>query len=173
MDFNLKKELSNKICDLLGTSPNTYSKIGITHKDLFINKNIKIYFEEDGLEANFPLYLGKAGSILCLLFVGIWKDNLNIEHFETNCIFSFLDSNNKIDKLSPLIGFSYDYMNNEDDGILLNKFKNQWINLSLVQRLQLVLGLEKMVQEGVQWSEFSFDDFDELHANLAEILDLN
>lgn len=178
MNNELTKELAKKICKDLGATPISFQKAGVTHKDLLTEKIINIStFREDGQEIvlqNKVWYgeaIGGQGITCCLLSISDKPSSVNKEEdiFDIYLIIGFKDINGKVLSDSFCFGLSYDYSN--EDGNFFLKIKDKWTEATIGQKLQLTLGLETFVQEGVIWTNGNFPN--ELWDALRELIELD
>lgn len=168
-DFALSKELSRKIAQDLGATPVSIGKTSMTHNDLSI-KSLKVQVEND-LVKNIPMWYGEAiGSLgkTCCLLSAIEP---NPDSLELAAVIGFKDFEDNLQEGSPRVGFRYDWANPDDKGTWIIKSGDKWIELSLAQKLQLCLGFEHMVQDGIQWNPGSMPD--ELRKDLSEIIEVD
>lgn len=172
---NLNRELAKKICADLGAIPESIGKAGLTHKDLLVKKTINVLQKDDtSTLIEYKVWYGEAsgsdGKTCCLITV--LGDNS--ESFEVNCIIGFKGDNNKFFEDSFCFGIIFDYLNDEDDGRFFIKSKDRWLPLMMAQKLQLALGFEILVQEGVVWEPVEGSNTPEsLWKNLTEIIELD
>lgn len=170
-EFALCKELSLKLSKDLGYTPFSFGKVGMTHKELLTNIDFNVS-DEDGEIKNVPIWYGEAiggEGLTCCLLAGL---DTNIEKLEFACIFGFKDFEGKFQTDGLRLSFHYDWANEEDPGTMVMKAGDQWVPISLAQRLQLILGFETMVQDGVLWQSSTKIPEDLLN-DLSEIIEVD
>jgi hypothetical protein len=169
-EMELCRELSRKMCKDLGATPFSIGKASITHEDLLVKPPL-IVRDEKGVVTTVPLWYGEAhgiqGLMCCLLTALNNPDNL-----EVSCLIGFKNSIGEIQSSSARIGFQYDWTDDSDPGSLLVKSNDKWLPMALAQRLQLALGLENMVQDGVLWTQQPKVP-EEFRKNLSEIIEVD
>lgn len=146
---SLCRELSRKVCNDLGATPYSIRQAGLTHPDLILKDTIKI--SEDGVTKTIPMWYGEAlgsSGLMCCLLVAIDDDPDNLE---IACIIGFKNSSGELQQDAVIVGFRYDWANDSDEGMMIGKISDKKFAMSLAQRLTLALGMENMVQDGVQW----------------------
>lgn len=167
----LCRELSRKICKDLGASPYTIGKISLTHKDLLIQQGLKLSDEKDVVK-NIPMWYGEAigtHGVMCCTLAALEQDK---ENLEIAALISFKDANGDLDKNSTIAGIRYDWSDDLDFGTFLVKSNDKWLSMTLSQRLQLSLGLENMVQDGIMWvSQPNIPE--EVRKNLIEVIEVD
>lgn len=169
-EFNLCRELSRKLAKDLGATPFSLGKISTTHKDLLVKSTLKIQ-DEKGIVKNIPMWYGEAQGIegkTCCLLAAL---DPYLDSLEFAAVIGFKDFEDEFQKDAVRVGFRYDWSNDEDKGTLIVKAGEQWIEVSLAQRLQLALGFEHMVQDGVVWNPAGVPE--ELRKNLSEIIEVD
>ncbi len=170
-EFELCKELSKKLAKDLGATPFSFGKTSLTHSDLLTKLNINVS-DEDGVVKKVPVWYGEAlgseGTTCCLL-AGL---DTNLESIEIACVLGFKDPSGAFQEDETRLSFHFDWSNPEDPGTMVMKAGEKWLPISLAQRLQLVLGFEVMVQDGILWKE-SLNIPVELQKDLAEIIEVD
>lgn len=170
-EFNLCKELSKKLSKDLGATPFSIGKTSLTNKDFLVKSTIKIQ-DEKGVVKNIPMWYGEAqgleGKTCCLLAA---LDD-NPDTLEIAVVIGFKNFEDELQQDAVRAGFRYDWANDEDKGILIVKAGDKWLEVSLAQRLQLALGFEHMVQDGVLWNPV-VEVPEELRKNLSEIIEVD
>ena len=170
-EFELCRELSRKLCKDLGATPFSLRKAGLTHPDLQVRGSLRVS-DEKGVVEEVPMWygevLGVEGLMCCLLAV---LDE-SPESLEVACIIGFKNAHGELEAQAIRAGFRYDWGSDSDEGILIMKVKDQWVGLSLAQRLQLSLGFENMVQEGALWKPAP-NVPEEFRKNLSEIIEVD
>lgn len=170
-EMDLCRELSRKICKDLGATPFSIGQVSLTHEDLLVKQQLKLQ-DEKGLVKNVPLWYGEGQGLngkMCCLLAAL---DSNPDNLELACVIGFRDTKGDIRKDSVRVGFRYDWSDETDTGILLVKANDKWLPMTLSQRLQLVLGLENMVQEGVLWVANPRVP-GEFRENLSEIIEVD
>ncbi len=170
-EMELCRELSRKICKDLGATPFSIGKVSITHEDLLTKQSLKLR-DEKGVVNNVPLWYGEAygqHGLMCCLLAAIDQDP---DSLEIACIIGFKNTKGEIEASSTRCGFRYDWTDDSDPGTLLVKSNDKWLPMTLTQRLQLALGLENMVQDGVLWSQQPKVP-EEFRNNLSEIIEVD
>jgi hypothetical protein len=173
-EFTLCKELNLKLAKDLGATPFTFGKISLTHHDLLTNINIQISDENGNLQ-KIPVWYGEAigsESISCGILAGLYSDSEQSSPDEFVFVLGFKNFNGEFQTDGIRLSLHYDWTNNEDPGTLVMKVRDKWITVSLAQRLQLILGFETMVQEGVMW-QASSNIPEELRKDLVEIIEVD
>ena len=169
-EFALCKELSLKLAKDLGATPFSIGKISLTHSDLLTKISLNVS-DESGVHG-VPVWYGEAhgaeGTVCCLL-AGLDSDP---DKLEFACVVGFKDFGGVFQSEGIRLSFHYDWANEEDPGTMVMKAGDKWLPISLAQRLQLVLGFETMVQDGIQWQQSS-NIPDELQKDLAEIIEVD
>jgi hypothetical protein len=168
-EFSLCKELSQKLAKDLGVTPVTVGKVGLTHEDLLTDFDIKIA-DEDSIK-KIPVWYGEArGSEanVCCLLAGL---DTSLESLEFACVIGFKDFSGVFQSDGVRLSFHYDWSNEEDPGTMVMKAGDKWLPISLAQRLQLVLGFEVMVQDGILWQPSNIPE--ELKKDLAEVIEID
>jgi hypothetical protein len=147
----LCKELSRKLAKDLGITPLSFGKTSLTHPDLRIDSSIFVE-DEDGVVKDIPLWYGEVAGdgITCCLLAGL---DTNPDSLEFVAVIGFKDLSGEFQSDGTRISFHYDWANDEDPGIVMVKAGDKWLSVSLAQRLQLALGFEIMVQDGIIWSK--------------------
>jgi hypothetical protein len=170
-EFALCKELSLKLAKDLGATPFSIGKVSMTHSDLLTKKMLNVS-DEDGEVRKVPIWYGEAngseGTVCCLL-AGL---DVDPDKLEFACVIGFKDFNGEFKSDSIRMSFHYDWANDEDPGTMVMKAGDQWLPISLAQRLQLILGFETMVQDGILWQS-SPNIPEELQKDLAEIIEVD
>jgi hypothetical protein len=170
-EFDLCRELSRKLAKDLGATPFSMCQVSLTHSELKINKTLKVS-DEDGEVRNVPLWYGEAvGSegITCCLLAGLDSDP---DRLEFACVIGFKDFNGKFQADNVRLSFHYDWENDEDPGTIMMKAGDKWLPVSLAQRLQLVLGFEIMIQDGILWNS-SAKIPDDMEKDLSDIIEVD
>ena len=170
-EFSLCKELSVKLAKDLGASPFSIGKTSLTHIDLITNINLSVC-DEDNETATIPVWYGETkgiDGIICCLLAGL---DSNPDSLEIACVLGFKDFDGGFQADGVRISFHYDWTNDQDPGTLVMKAGDKWIPLSLSQRLQLILGFETMIQDGVMWQK-SGNIPDLLQRDLAETIEID
>ena len=171
-DSALCRELLRKIAKDLGATPFSLNKAGLTHPDLLVRKAPLKVSDEEGLVRTIPMWYGEAlgleGTTCCLL---VALDD-NLESLEIAAVIGFKGFEGELQKDSVQFGFRYDWSSETDPGILMMKFGEKWLPLTMAQKLQLALGFEVMVQDGVPWN-VSPNVPEELRKNLSQIIEVD
>lgn len=170
-DQDLCKELSRKLCKDIGCTPFSIGKVGLTHLDLKIKETLKLQ-DENGVVKKAPMWYGEAlGSdgLMCCLLVGLDPDPDNLE---IACVIGFKDTAGNLQEDSVRLGFRYDWTSDTDPGTLIMRAGDKWLEVSLMQWLQIALGFESMVQDGILWNT-STNIPEELKNNLLSIIDID
>lgn len=170
-EMELCRELSRKICKDLGATPFSIGKVSLTHEDLRVKQQLKLQ-DEKGLVKNVPLWYGEGQGLngqMCCLLAALDE---NPDSLELAFVIGFKDSSGDIRQDSARVGFKYDWSDDADPGVLLVKANDKWLPMALNQRLQLALGLENMVQEGVLWNAQPRVP-GEFRENLSEIIEVD
>lgn len=170
-EMELCRELTRKICKDLGATPFSIGKISLTHEDLLAKPALNLR-DEKGVVSTVPLWYGEAlgqNGIMCCLLSALNKDPDNLE---ICAIIGFKDQKGEVLDSATRVGFQYDWTDDSDPGIFLVKFGGKWLPMMLTQRLQLALGLENMVQDGIQWMPQSTIP-EEFRNNLSEIIEVD
>lgn len=168
---DLERELTRKIAKDLGATPFSIGKVSMTHNDLLVKPSLRIS-DEKGLVKNVPLWYGEAyglHGLMCCLLTALNPDPDNLE---VACVIGFKNTRGEVQKGATRAGFKYDWADDADQGLMLVNVKDQWLPLTMVQRLQLALGLENMVQEGVLWNAQPKVP-EEFKKNLSEIIEVD
>jgi hypothetical protein len=170
-EFALCKELSLKLAKDLGATPFSIGKVSLTHSDLLTKKMLNVS-DEDGVVRKIPIWYGEAkgseGTVCCLLS-GL---DVDPDKLEFACVIGFKDFSGEFQSDSIRMSFHYDWANDEDPGTIVMKAGDKWLPISLAQRLQLILGFETMVQDGILWQSSS-NIPEELQKDLAEIIEVD
>lgn len=175
-EFALCKELSIKLAKDLGATPFTIGKISLTHSDLLTKKFLNVSDEDGGEVRKVPIWYGEAHGaegIVCCLLAGL---DVDPDKLEFACVIGFKDFAGQFQSDSIRMSFHYDWTNDEDPGTMVMKAGDQWLPISLAQRLQLILGFETMVQDGILWQPshgYSSQIPEELQKDLAEIIEVD
>jgi hypothetical protein len=154
-DFDLCRELSKKLCKDLGCTPFSVGKAGLTHDDLVVHSHLKVE-DENGDVKVVPMWYGEAAGTqgkTCCLLATLDPDP---DALEIVCVIGFKDFKGQILENAVRCAFQFDWADESDGGTLLIWMGNgveRWVEVSLSQRLQLALGFETMVQEGILWNE--------------------
>jgi len=167
----LCKELSLKLAKDLGATPFSIGKVSLTHSELLTKIRLNIS-DEDGKVRRIPLWYGESSGsegIVCCLLAGLDDDP---DKLEFACVIGFKDFSGVFQADGIRLSFHYDWANEEDPGTMVMKAGDKWVPISLAQRLQLVLGFETMIQDGVLWKQSS-NIPDELQKDLAEIIEVD
>lgn len=167
----LCKELSRKLCHDLGATPFSLNKTSLTHPELKVHIDLKIQ-DEKGVVKTPPVWYGEApgaDGLMCCLLTAL---DDNPDNLEIACVFGFKDPDGNLQEHAVRAGFRYDWASESDGGTLIMRAGEQWLELSLMQRLQLSLGFESMVQDGVIWSR-GVSVPAELQKNLSEIIEVD
>lgn len=171
-EFALCKELSIKLAKDLGATPFSIGKESLTHSELMTNFTLKVS-DEDGSEVrNVPVWYGEAAGVegvVCCLLAGL---DVNPDKLEIACVIGFKDRAGEFQTDGIRLSFHYDWANEEDPGTMVMKAGDNWVPISLAQRLQLVLGFETMLQDGVLWQQSS-NIPKELQKDLSEIIEID
>lgn len=170
-EVELCKELSRKFCKDIGATPFSLNKAGLTHPDLLVKTKLKLS-DENGVVKNVPLWYGEAVGLegkTCCLLAALEPDP---DKLEVACVIGFKDTQDQLQEDAVRAAFRYDWANEEDYGILVMRAGDRWLELSLSQRLQLALGFENMVQDGVLWNPQP-NVPEELRKNLSDIISLD
>ena len=171
-DFDLCRELSKKICKDLGCTPFSIGKIGLTHPDLSVNSNLKLEDESGDIKI-IPMWYGEAigmQSKTCCLLAALDPDP---DSLQVVSVIGFKDLKGTILENAVRCAFQFDWADEGDGGTLLIWMGGEverWVEVSLAQRLQLALGFETMVQDGVPWVEEG-DIPDVFRENLSSVLE--
>lgn len=152
-EFALFKELSKKLSKDFGATPLSINKTGLTKKEFLLKRKLKISLNDDQnkIQENNVWYgeaLGYDSITCCLLTILINSD----DSFEIVCIIGFKNLSGELQSDAIRIGYKYDYLNDSDPGTIVAKAGNQWVPVDLVQKLQILLGFEFMIQDGVSWN---------------------
>lgn len=169
-DDGLYRELSRKLCKDLGGTPFSLHKVGLTHKDLSVKSTLKVQ-DEKGVVKKPPMWYGEAmGSdgLMCCLMAALDDDP---DSLEVACVIGFKNIRGELQEDAVRIGFRYDWSDEADTGTILMRAGDKWLPISLSQRLQLALGFENMVQDGVLWEPRQVPE--ELKKNLSEIIEVD
>jgi hypothetical protein len=168
-DFSLCRELSIKLSSILGATPFSIGKIGLTHKDL--SKNTIKISNDDNSETQIPIWYGEAfgeeGTMCCLL-AGL---DIDPAQLEIACVIGFKDFDNQFRNDGFRLSFHYDWTNEEDPGTMVMRAGDKWLPISLAQRLQLLFGFETMVQDGIEWKVGEIPP--ELKDDLVSLIELD
>jgi hypothetical protein len=170
-ELELCRELSRKFCKDIGATPFSINKGGLTHPDLLVKTKLKIS-DENGVVKNVPMWYGEARGIegkTCCLVSALEPDP---DKLEIACVIGFKNTQGELQADAVRAAFRYDWANDEDYGVLVMRAGDRWLELSLSQRLQLALGFENMVQDGVLWHPQP-DVPEELRKNLSDIIALD
>lgn len=170
-DFDLCRELSRKLCKDLGATPFSITKAGLTHEDLRIQSDLKVQDENDVVK-EVPMWYGEANGLegrTCCLLAALDPDP---DSLEIVCVIGFKTFDGEIQPGYTRTGFRYDWANDDDHGTLIMFAKDKCLEMSMSQRLQLALGFECMVQEGVLWNPQGKVP-DEFRKNLSDIISLD
>lgn len=166
----LCKELSKKLAQDFGATPFSLGQVSLTHKDLLVKSTLKVQ-DEKGVVKNIPMWYGEAlgmeGKTCCLLTAL----DPNPDSLEIACIIGFKDVEDHLQEDAVRAGFRYDWSNEDDKGTLIVRAGDKWLEVSLAQRLQLALGFEHMVQDGVMWQPGEVPE--EFRKNLSEIIEVD
>lgn len=166
-DPDLCRELSRKICKDLGATPFSLGKAGLTHNSLKRTEILKTV-DEKGLVKEVEMWYGEApglSGLMCCLLAAL------DESPDIACVIGFKGIDGKLIPTATRAAVLLDWGDTSDEGSMFMRGKEKWIPLSLAQRLQLALGLENMVQEGVLWNPAP-NVPEELHKNLSEIIEI-
>ena len=169
-EFALCKELTLKLAKDIGATPLSFVKVSLTHSDLLTNIILNVA-DEDGTVRKIPIWYGEAAGefgITCGLLAGLDSDPNKLEFA---CILGLKDSTGELTDDFRL-SFHYDWTNEEDPGTIVMRAGEKWIPISLAQRLQLAIGFEMMVQDGVVWQP-SANIPKELQADLTAIIEVD
>jgi len=169
-DFMLNRELSRKLSKDLGATPFSLGKTSLTHKDLLVKSTLKVQ-DDKGLVKKIPMWYGEAFGIegkTCCLLTAL---DPSLDSLEIAAVVGFKDIEDNLQEDAVRVGFRYDWANEDDKGTLIVKAGDKWIEVSLAQRLQLALGFEHMVQDGVLWQPG--EPPEELRKNLSEIIEVD
>lgn len=150
MNDGLYRELSRKLAQDLGGTPFSIGKAGLTHPDLRTKTQLKIS-DDEGVVQSAQMWYGEAlGSegIICCALITL---DANPENLEIAYAIGFKDFQDEYQKDGVNIGGRYDWSEDSDLGLMVQKIGDKLIPLSLEQRLKLALGFENMVQEGISW----------------------
>jgi hypothetical protein len=170
-DPELCRELSRKLCKDLGATPFSLKKAGITHPDLLVKEPLKIA-DENGLVKKAPVWYGEAfgvEGIMCCLLTALDDKS---DSLEIVCVIGFKNQSGELQEDAVRVGFRYDWASEGDVGTLIMRAGNKWLALSLAQKLQLALGFENMVQDGILWRQGP-NVPEELRKNLSEIIEVD
>jgi hypothetical protein len=170
-EVDLCRELSKKICKDLGCTPFSIGKTSLTHKDLLTKPSLKLRNEKD-LVKSVPVWYGEVSGLnglMCCLLAAIEPEPDNLE---LACVIGFKDSKGEIQKGTTRAGFRYDWADESDPGTFVIKANDKWLPMTLTQQLQLALGFENMVQDGILWKEGRKVP-EEFRKNLSEIIELD
>lgn len=182
-EFSLCKELSRKLSKDLGATPFSFGKASLTHSDLLSKMDLRVA-DEDGVVKNIPVWYGEArgdeGIVCCLLAVLAMEPKLGHPdnepsgplELELACVIGFKDFDGEFQSDGVRLSFHYDWTNEEDPGTMVMKAGDKWVPISLAQRLQLVLGFEAMVQDGILWRQ-SANIPQELRKDLTEVIEVD
>jgi len=168
-EFALCKELSIKLSKDLGATPFTFGKISLTHPELLTTYSINIS-DDNGIH-KIPVWYGEAiGSegITCVILSCLDIDDPN----EFVFVLGLKNFDGEFQKDGIRVSFNYDWSNSDDYGMMNLKVGDKWVPFSLAQRLQLILGFETMIQDGVQWQAAS-NIPEELRKDLTEIIEVD
>ena len=171
-EFSLCKELSLKLAKDIGATPVSFGKVSLTHKELLTTYSVNVSDEDGGEIRKVPIWYGEAlggDGISCGLLAGLDTDPNKLEFA---FVLGFKDFGGEFQTEGLRISFHYDWANDTDPGTILMKVGDRWLPISLAQRLQLVLGFETMIQDGVQW-QVSPSIPEELRKDLAEIIEVD
>jgi len=171
-EFSLCKELSLKLAKDLGAAPVSFGKTSLTHPDLLTKFSLKVSDEDGGEVRKVPIWYGEAlgeDGLSCGILAGL---DTNPDQLEFAFILGFKDFNGEFQEDGVRLSFHYDWANETDPGTMVMKAGDKWLPLSLAQRLQLILGFETMVQDGVLW-QASLNIPEELRKDLAEIIEVD
>lgn len=161
--MNLSNELALQISKNLGATPMTIGKIGLTDPSFLTQSQLKLS-DEDGVVKYAQMWYGETkgsdNTVCCLLTL------LDEEVFEICAVIMFKDLSGDIE--DSAMGFRYSW---NDDGFFLLKNKERWLPMTMAQKLQLALGIEVMVQDGLTWNEGEMPE--EIKKNLSQIISLD
>ena len=174
-EFSLCRELSMKLAKDLGATPFSFGKTSLTHSDLLTKISLNVVGENDEGQSELkkvPMWYGEANGsngIVCCLLAGLdtYPDSL-----EFACVLGFKDGTGIFQPDETRLSVHLDWANDEDSGTMAMKVGDIWIPIDLAQRLQLVLGFEVMVQDGILWRE-SQDIPELLLHDLTEIIEVD
>lgn len=171
-EFALCRELSLKLAKDLGATPISFGKISLTHPDLLTKLSLNIS-DEDGEDVRtVPIFYGEAvgaDSLSCGILAVL---DTTPDKLEFAFLLGFKDFGGEFQSDGIRLSFHYDWANPEDPGTMVMKAGDKWLPISLAQRLQLILGFETMVQDGVLWQS-SVNIPEELRKDLAEIIEVD
>lgn len=170
-EMELCRDLTRKICKDLGATPFSIGKVSVTHEDLLTKPALNLR-DEKGVVSSVPLWYGEAlgqNGIMCCLLSALNQDPDNLE---IAAIIGFKDQKGEVLDSAIRVGFQYDWTDDSDSGTFLVKSGDKWLPMMLTQRLQLALGLENMVQDGVHWMPQSKVP-EEFRKNLSEIIEVD
>jgi hypothetical protein len=171
-EFNLCKELSLKLAKDLGITPFSIGKTSLTHPDMLTKLTLNVS-DEDGEDVRrVPIWYGEATGaegISCGVLAGLDTDP---DKLEFAFVLGFKDFDGSFQADGVRLSFHYDWTNEEDPGTMVMKAGDKWLPISLAQRLQLILGFETMIQDGVLW-QASPNIPEELRKDLAEIIEVD
>lgn len=170
-EFALCKELSIKLAKDLGASPFSLGKESLTHNDLLTRFSLKVSDEDGGEVRNVPVWYGEARGtegIVCCLLAGLDTDP---DKLEVACVIGFKNRDGEFLADETRLSFHYDWADEEDPGTMVMKAGDKWVPVSLSQRLQLILGFETMLQDGILWQPANIPN--ELQKDLYEIIEVD
>ena len=169
-EFALCRELSINLAKDLGATPFSIGKVSLTHSDLLTKKILNVS-DEDGEVRKVPVWYGEArgAETVCCLLAGL---DVDPDKLEFACVIGFKDFSGEFQPDSIRMSFHYEWANAEDPGTMVMKAGDQWLPISLAQRLQLILGFETMVQDGILWQASSKIP-EELQKDLSEIIEVD
>jgi hypothetical protein len=160
--MTLSKELAKQIAKNIGANPVSIGKIGLTIPELLTKSQLKIS-DEDGVIKYSQMWYGEikgSDNIVCCLL-----SLLEQEPFEICSVIMFKDFSGDI--TDNAIGFGYSH----DNESFLLKIGERWLPMTMAQKLQLALGVEVMVQDGLVWNCEEMPE--EIKKNLSEIISID
>jgi hypothetical protein len=140
----LCRELAKLVSASFGASPNGIGKVALTHPDL---KSFSIKILNDDKTDEVIVWYGESRGIMGNL-VSILTSPRN---YEFVIVIGFKNDHGDFIN-SPILGFRFDWESTNDPGSWLLLNNDKWLELDLIKKLQLAMGMEAMVQEGATWT---------------------
>ena len=168
-DLALRAELSKKLAKDLGGTPFSIGKAGLTHSDLLAKEQLKI--SDGSIVKSIPMWYGEVSGgegLTCCLLAALEPDP---DKLEIACVVGFKSFTGEFQTDSAVIGFIFDWGTVDDPGHISIKNQEGWLPSTLAQRLQLSLGFENMIQDGVIFNKSKIPK--ELLSDMSELINVD
>jgi hypothetical protein len=137
-------ELAKHVSASFGASPGGVGKVGLSHEELKSDK-FKIQ-DDDNQIRNVDVWYGETmgamGNMVAML--------TSIKENEFVIVIGFKNDVNDFED-STILGFKFNWNLENDTGNWLLFNEDKWLEIDLMRKLQLSMGMEAMVQEGSMW----------------------